>query len=978
MEAQLRDLQRREAEAQRLLEEFTPSSLILLHQRHAAVVAMRVGGDRPVPQGFADLVNILAGPRVPRCEPPPEQAGEPAENVARSRTVLRERQADVRRAPADGLPNAVALRDHARVQHVAVLKEALEATLAATRRGRTLEELDSAIVEAAGAIERTEAALATARNAIVAEPMLGTRATPPRSAEGGILSSAEAAVAAYRQYVRACSSGQVVKATDDAIQMVHEELRSTSLFLQGSGLRPGITAFAHRRAVDGSRSEDVAIAEVVRVTDEEVVVRFSGGTEEESLPRSWAVERHMNDDVAVASLDGKVSRARSAIDAECSFWMGLDQVATMPCSQLLTAGRCELDACTVSVSRLRAARAQHVALSAELKDESRAMTPDRSRDPALRALAAASDEHLDASDALQDALQAVHRARVRKRPVEELEGLAAEKKHAAKQADASVRRAMLDLAEALRLFPEVGRDAQVQQHLRLSIPPDLVPLWCLGRTMAHFDRRELLPTASKHRLYCAWDGDKRYAVKEYALVGGSEGLSVCLHEAAILTRARHPHIVEICALFADTEAHGFFIQMPFYESGSLDRWFRDQKPDDLSVRRVLAQVVMALAHLHGLGIVHADVKPGNILMDGRGVARLGDFDMSADSSTRTSVARAHATMTQVGYTQGYAAPELLRTGASAATDMYALGATLAEVTSRSPERDRLLLQLQVPDPEARPTADQVLRDPFFTPAFEWVKDERRSCCICLEDGVHLEAGLECGRTDGQPHFVCAECLEGHVQATVGQELRLRQAAEGRVGCPGRPCDASCYPDVDLARRLSAAVFHRYTESRLDLLEQRRSAELEGELQARLDAELRRLQQLDERQRRVRAVRNHIVEEILTLKCPRCGQAFLDFVGCFALQCSRCPCGFCAWCGADSGGRNAHDHVRTCREKPPGADVFFGTFEQFEQAQRRRRRRVLERYLPTLERETRQWVQREMRRDFADLGLADVLGGPMAA
>lgn len=179
--------------------------------------------------------------------------------------------------------------------------------------------------------------------------------------------------------------------------------------------------------------------------------------------------------------------------------------------------------------------------------------------------------------------------------------------------------------------------------------------------------------------------------------------------------------------------------------------------------------------------------------------------------------------------------------------------------------------------------------------------------------------------------------------------------------------------MDLARRLPAATFQRYTESRLDLLEQRRAAELEGEMQARLDAELRRLQQLDERQRRVRAVRNHIVEEVLTLKCPRCGQAFLDFVGCFALQCSRCPCGFCAWCGADSGGRNAHDHVRHCREKPPGADVFFGSFEQFEAAQRRRRRRILERYLPTLDADIRQYVLHEMRRDLADLGLVDVAG-----
>jgi len=617
-------------------------------------------------------------------------------------------------------------------------------------------------------------------------------------------------------------------------------------------------------------------------------------------------------------------------------------------------------------------------LSKELEDAEEALVPGRSRDPAVRALVVAAEAHLDAGDALQDAIQAVQRARIRGRPVEPLEERAAEAKEGAKRADREVRKAMLGLAHAMRLFPEVGGDPAVTKHLRISLPPELVPLWCMGRTLGHFDTRELLPGASKHRLYRVKEGDKFFAVKEYAVVGGQEGLRVCLHEAALLTRARHPHTAEILAIFADPEEHGFFIQMPFYEKGSLDKWCADHKPDDLSIRRVLAQVVTALAHLHGLGIVHADVKPGNILMDQRGVARLGDFDISVDSSTRTSAARAHATMTQVGFTPGFAAPELLRTGASAASDIFALGATIAEVAPRSDERDALVQRLQAPDPAPRPRAQQVLQDPFFAPVFAWARDERRTCCICLEDGIRLEDGLECGRNSGEPHFVCRQCLEQHVEASVSAELRLRQANEGRVCCPGRPCDAAAYPDVDLARRVGAEVFRRYTESRLDLLEQRRAAELEGEMQVRLGAELRRLQALDEQQRRVRVSRNYIVEEILTLKCPRCGQAFLDFVGCFALQCSRCPCGFCAWCGADSGGSNAHEHVRNCREKPLGADVFFGTFEQFEAAQRRRRRRLLQHYLPTVDMQIRAAVLQEMRRDFIDLGLEDILGPPAVA
>jgi hypothetical protein len=49
------------------------------------------------------------------------------------------------------------------------------------------------------------------------------------------------------------------------------------------------------------------------------------------------------------------------------------------------------------------------------------------------------------------------------------------------------------------------------------------------------------------------------------------------------------------------------------------------------------------------------------------------------------------------------------------------------------------------------------------------------------------------------------------------------------------------------------------------------------------------------------------ENILTLKCPRCGAAFVDFEGCMALNCAVCGVGFCGWCLADCG-RDAHEHV----------------------------------------------------------------------
>jgi IBR domain, a half RING-finger domain/Zinc finger C-x8-C-x5-C-x3-H type (and similar)/RNA recognition motif. (a.k.a. RRM, RBD, or RNP domain) len=120
------------------------------------------------------------------------------------------------------------------------------------------------------------------------------------------------------------------------------------------------------------------------------------------------------------------------------------------------------------------------------------------------------------------------------------------------------------------------------------------------------------------------------------------------------------------------------------------------------------------------------------------------------------------------------------------------------------------------------------------------------------------------------------------------------------------------------------------------------------------------------------LRNHIIEEVLTLRCPRCKQAFLDFDGCFALSCNSCPCGFCGWCLSDCGS-DAHAHVKSCPSKPKGAinETYFGTKEQFEEAQRQRRQRDLKNFLRSLNATEREQTLKALSQDLEDLNLTDV-------
>eukprot|EP00521_Asterionellopsis_glacialis_P008356 CAMPEP_0195289212 /NCGR_PEP_ID=MMETSP0707-20130614/5584_1 /TAXON_ID=33640 /ORGANISM="Asterionellopsis glacialis, Strain CCMP134" /LENGTH=872 /DNA_ID=CAMNT_0040349191 /DNA_START=201 /DNA_END=2819 /DNA_ORIENTATION=+ len=116
------------------------------------------------------------------------------------------------------------------------------------------------------------------------------------------------------------------------------------------------------------------------------------------------------------------------------------------------------------------------------------------------------------------------------------------------------------------------------------------------------------------------------------------------------------------------------------------------------------------------------------------------------------------------------------------------------------------------------------------------------------------------------------------------------------------------------------------------------------------------------------MRMKIVDDILTLRCPRCRQAFLDFDGCFALRCNMCPCGFCGWCLQDCGS-DAHSHVLDCTTKPKGHRDYYGTLEQFELAQKLNRKRLLIEFLSSKSKNEQIACLASLERDLLDLGIS---------
>jgi hypothetical protein len=532
-----------------------------------------------------------------------------------------------------------------------------------------------------------------------------------------------------------------------------------------------------------------------------------------------------------------------------------------------------------------------------------------------------------------------------------------------------VSRASSELVLNAAAFPELVIHVCSAQ---LWLPPELLPLFRPGCTLESIEDVTVLASpadsihSSRSMVYRGkmlnLDGTQvDVAIKEYKL---ASEMKTCVREASILQRARHPHVVQLLALFIDPKAKAFYVVMPMYPLGQLDEWVHRSKPDQTSLRRVLLQVLSAMVHLHSLLIIHMDIKPANILIDGNGTARLADCDISLATGTRMSPLY---TATRVGFTQGFAAPELTRTGGSEKTDVFAFGATIQAIAAEaSADIVALLCHVQ---PEKRPTAAEAMQRPFFAPVHQWTKDERRTCCVAAYCGgalTSLALGVECcGRVS---HFVCDECFEQVVKAAAGEDLRVVERREGGVPCPGCASDGKnvLYTDAAIAKHASAQAFRGYHQMRLNIAESRMSMEFDQQLKERLAEEVKRLVMMDEDQRRVWQACRHIADELLTQKCPRpnCRQAFIDFTGCLALSCSRCSCHFCGWCGMDCG-TDAHAHVRQCPHKL-GTDPYFAPFADFERAQRGIKSRKVVAFLATLDANTTAAVRKEMRAELREL------------
>jgi serine/threonine-protein kinase len=195
-------------------------------------------------------------------------------------------------------------------------------------------------------------------------------------------------------------------------------------------------------------------------------------------------------------------------------------------------------------------------------------------------------------------------------------------------------------------------------------------------------------------------------------------------EAEAAASLDHPNILPIYDVGQGEDGLPFF-SMKYATGGSLQKPCPGLRNEPHECVRLVAKVARAVQYAHEHGVLHRDLKPGNILLDGRGEPFVSDFGLAKWLDTNTDLTR---TLTIFG-TPGYIAPEQAKGPSAKLTptaDVYSLGAILFNLfTGRPPFLgEHALAVIQQASEEPAPKLRSLV------PALD--RDLETICARCLE------------------------------------------------------------------------------------------------------------------------------------------------------------------------------------------------------------------------------------------------------
>jgi len=206
-------------------------------------------------------------------------------------------------------------------------------------------------------------------------------------------------------------------------------------------------------------------------------------------------------------------------------------------------------------------------------------------------------------------------------------------------------------------------------------------------------------------VYRALDGvlERQVAVKLLAehLTEDEGFVARFRREALAAAKLVHPNVVQVYDSGHDADAHRYFIVMEYVHGPTVGQIMRERGPlPAADAVDIVTQACDGLEYAHRHGVIHRDVKPGNLLMNPDGVVKLADFGIAK--------AAEDSRITQIGSVVGtaaYLSPERARGDeATASADVYSLGVVTYQLLAgklpfESGSLTELALRQQEGDPQ---------------------------------------------------------------------------------------------------------------------------------------------------------------------------------------------------------------------------------------------------------------------------------------
>ena len=181
-------------------------------------------------------------------------------------------------------------------------------------------------------------------------------------------------------------------------------------------------------------------------------------------------------------------------------------------------------------------------------------------------------------------------------------------------------------------------------------------------------------------------------------------------EAEATAKLNHPNIVRAFGIGQDSDT--YFIVMELIEGESISKLVREHGPIEvIDIVRYTAQVARALKYAHDQGIIHRDIKPGNILVNDNDEAKLLDLGLAMSREQEASITQLYDE--KVIGTADYLSPEQAINSheVDLRTDIYSLGCTLYFMLTGHPPFPVGSLAQRIAMHQSRRPADVMKRRP---------------------------------------------------------------------------------------------------------------------------------------------------------------------------------------------------------------------------------------------------------------------------